>query len=253
MSRRERIFTRDGRSHFRRSYSLVEVRIGLVVVVVLAAVLGWVIWKGAHPEPGLFDAAPPQAGAADPAGKSSPLPEGLAPEGWSQGPVSSYDAENLYVKINGRADYYIAFGFEQLHFVTLTNDADPERAVDIELFDQGSAANALGVYEGERSPSAEPRMEGAGLWHLDRNALFLTSGRYYARAIAAEESEEIRELLLAVRERLASGLPGEELPWAYALFVGRLGLEPGAVSYQPENAFSFGFSRDLWSALLEDG
>jgi hypothetical protein len=252
MSRGDRIFTRDGRKHFRRSYSLVEVRIGLVVVLLLAAVLGWVVWKGAHPEPGLFDAAPPQAGEA-PAGAESPLPEGLAPAGWSRGPVSSYDAENLYVKIDGRADYYIAFGFERLWFATLTSDEEPERAVDIELFDQGSAANALGAYEGERSPSAEPRMEGSGLWHLDRNALFLTSGRFYARVIAAEESEEVRELLLGLRERLAAGLPSEPLPWAYALFAGKLGLAPADVSYQPENAFSFGFARDVWSATLEDG
>jgi hypothetical protein len=252
MGKEERIFVRDGRRHYRRTYSRAEPLWGLAVVVVLLAVLAWVLWKGAHPEPGLFE-APVIAGEQGGAAARGPLPEGLAPPGWLEGKVSHFDAGNLYVKIDGRADYYLSLGFERLHFVSLASETDPERVVDIELFDQGSAANALGAYEGERSPGTETEMGASGLYHLDRNALFMTRGRFYARAIGAEESEAVRSLLLHLRERLVEGLPAEPLPWAYALFVGEMGLKPGGVSYSAENAFSFGFARDVYAALLEDG
>jgi hypothetical protein len=51
---------------------------------------------------------------------------------------------------------------------------------------------------------------------------------------------------------LGRELPGEPLPWNFALFVGQLGIEPGRLAYTPENAFSFGFAREVHSALLPD-
>ena len=51
----------------------------------------------------------------------------------------------------------------------------------------------------------------------------------------------------------ANELPGEPLPWGYALFVGRMGKTPGSISYAPENAFSFGFARNVYSVEVGDG
>ena len=44
----DRLFARDGFKHFRRTYSLAEVRWGLGVGVVLLVITGWVWWKGKH-------------------------------------------------------------------------------------------------------------------------------------------------------------------------------------------------------------
>ena len=52
---------------------------------------------------------------------------------------------------------------------------------------------------------------------------------------------------------LEAALPGESLPWSFALFVGTLGIAPAKILYQPENAFSFGFAKVVHSATLEDG
>jgi len=300
----QRIFVEQGRRHFRRTYSAAEVRIGAVIVVALLVVLGWVIWKGAHPDPELFstglehladaperiqgeepnraapaESAPSRGASYDgggeedggphsategagsvasttapaPSGDRGGLPTGLAAPGWTEGPVSRFDETNLYVKIDGREDYYKSFGFRHLTFVSLTADDDDSRTVDIEMYDMGTAPNALGAYSGERSADVKPIVGATGMHHVDRNALFLTRGRLYVRAIGSEESPAVAgelDHLLGVLER---SLPGEPLPWAYALFTGELGLDPGKVSYTPENAFSFEFADSVYSATLADG
>lgn len=278
MTREDRVLVRDGRRHHRPRYSVTEFRIGMGALAVLAGILVWVAWRGAHPDPSLFfggqdltdagGAAPgiDVEGRAAPAGSGpgvarpesaapadrGPLPAGLAAEGWTEGRVSSFGTDNLYEKINGREGYYKSYGFERLWFVALERTDDPAVVVDVEAYDLGTANNALGAYAGERPQGGDPRVDSQGLMHFDRNALCVTRGRYYVRAIGSEESEAIQAQLSHLAAVLGEGLPGEPLPWNFALFVGQLGLPPGSVSYTPENAFSFGFAREVHSALLPD-
>jgi len=258
----DRIFVRDGRRSYRRRYSVSETRSGVVIVVLLLAVVLWVGWKGAHPDPSLFmletdlsqagilvEAGQPTSGAAG----RGPVPPGLALEGWYEGEMTRFDYDNLFVKINGREGFYKSFGFEMLYFLSIVVTDAPQTIVDIELYDLGSAANAVGAYSGERSPGVSPVVGENGMTHIDRNALFLTQGRYYLRAIGSDESPAVLAELEHIRGRFEQDLPREPLPWGYALFVGAMGLTPGAVSYATENAFSFGFASNVYSARLESG
>lgn len=253
----DQIFIKNGRRHYRRSFSPTETRSGIVILIVLASVLSWVIWMGAHPDPDLFmletDLSQTGAAAVGASGDRGPLPTQLAGADWSEGSVSQFDYDNLYVKINGREGYYKSLGFEMLYFVSIISAADAQTAVDIELYNLGNAANAVGAYSGERSEEAIPEVGESGLMHYDRNALYLTRGRFYLRAIGSEESPLVRAQLEHIKARFEAELPGEPLPWGYALFVGRLGMEVGTVSYATENAFSFGFATNVYSAELEGG
>ena len=272
----DRLFVRDGWRHYRRRYSLAEVRWGLACAGALLVIAGWVAWKGAHPtDPSLFadgagllasaptareitatpavpaptvSAAPtgaaPTAGTAD----RGPLPAALASAGWREEKIAQFDAENLYVKIDGRADYFKAFGFRRLWSVVLVSAQDPATTVDVEMYYLGRPDNALGAYGGERAPDTKPNIDERGLWHLARNALYMARGPYYLRVIGSDETPVITRELATLAEKLKAAIPGEPLPWAYGLFVGELGLDPGRVTYYPENAFSFSFARDVWAA-----
>src|SRR5690606_16831750 len=84
----------------------------------------------------------------------------------------------------------------------------------------------------------------------DRNAAFLARGRHYARLIGSDESPpvvaEVRRLLDVFRR----ALPGEALPWGFALFTDQLKIDAARVTYVKSNAFSFGFARDVFKAQL---
>jgi hypothetical protein len=222
------------------------------VLVVLGGIAAWVFWKGKHPDPALFSdgAALLKAGPAPaaPAADRGPLPQGLAAAGWREEKIAQFDPENLYVKINGRADWFKSFGFRRLHGVLLVNEKDPATTIDVEMYDLAQPANALGAYGGERAPDVKPQITDTGLFHIARNALYMARGPYYLRVIGSDESPVITAQLQALAATLGSAIPGQPLPWAYGLFVGGLGIDPGKITYAPENAFSFAFARDVWAA-----
>jgi hypothetical protein len=245
----DRLFVRDGWRHYRRTYSLAEVRWGLVVLGVLILIAAWVFWKGRHPDPTLFsDGTALLKSAAPPPADRGPLPKGLAGAGWREDRIAQFDAENLYVKIDGRADWFKSFGFRRLYGALLISEKDPATTIDIEMYDLGKAANALGAYGGERAPDVKPQITETGLFHIARNALYMARGPYYLRAIGSDESPAVTQMLQSLADGLNTGIKGEPLPWAYGFFVGGLGIDPGKISYFVENAFSFGFARDVWAA-----
>jgi hypothetical protein len=275
----DRIFIRDGLRHYRRTYSMTEVRIGVIIVALLVVIAVWVGWKGTRSDPALFSldpalldqgtdnpperTRPPGAragSASEPsareqgetgANERGPVPDGLAAPGWRERSVSSFDSDNLYVKIDGRADYYLAFGFQRMFFVALENAEDEALTVDVEMYDLGSMGNALGAYAGERQPDAQSRLSEAGMGHSSRNAVFLVRGRYYVRAIGADESESVIAALAHLESALDANLPAEPLPWGFAVFAGQMGVDPGKIQFVPANAYSFGFASNVFSAAID--
>jgi hypothetical protein len=271
------VFVRDGLRSYRRTYRRSEVYWGAGIVAGLAGVLGWVRYKGAHPDPSLNDMSaalsagptsvsiePPgaQRGAQNldgrPSAAPSPpaeagaergaLPQGLAAGEFREGKIGAYTPENLYVKIDGRAEFYESFGVQSLHAVML--EASSGASIEIELYDLGASRNALGTYNGERPPGAESALETGSTFRFDRNAAYLARGRYYVRFVGSDESREVVAEVKRLVALFKQALPGEELPWAFSLFVDQWKLEPTMVSYSRENAFSFGFASDVYKALL---
>jgi hypothetical protein len=266
----DRLFVRDGWRHYRRRYSVTEVRWGLACFAVLVGITGWVVWRGRHPDPNLLgDAAavleakpglalptptatPPAPASGVPpapvAGDRGPLPRTLAGTGWKEDKLAQFDEENLYVKINGRADYFRAFNFRRLFSVLLTSDKDSGTTVDVEIYDLGSGPNALGAYSGERPPDAKVEVSDAGLHHFDRNALYLARGPYYVRVIGSDETPVVTEKLRQLADVLIRDVPGEPLPWAYGLLIGQMNIGADKITYSAKNAFSLGFADDVWAA-----
>jgi hypothetical protein len=280
----DRLFVRDGWRHYRRRYSLTEVRWGWACLGAMALIAGWVAWRGRHPiDPNLFSdgaalleaakgvgptvavaapVAPPAASApgasaqpaapaaAAPAGRG-PLPAGLGGPDWTEDKVLTYDEDNLYEKIDGRADYFRAFHFKRLWSLLLTSRKDAAVTVDVEMYDVSTGPNALGAYSGERPPDAKVQVTDAGLHHFDRNALYLARGPYYIRVIGSDETPVVAEKLKQVAEKMLSDVGGEPLPWAYGLYIGQLGLGADKITYSAKNAFSLGFADDIWAVRPE--
>ena len=270
-AKEKRVLNPNPYRHYRRTYRVAEVRAGLGVLVVLGLVTWWVVWKGAHPDPTLFTSlmpgettttaaanggAPPASGAvpaaATGAAKPSALPHHLAYAGWSEGKPTFFDAANLYEKIDGRAEYFLSRGFKSLAFVTLTKDGAPATTVDVELYDLTSSDNAFSAFNGEKPADVKAKERSDTLWYTAPNALFLTRGPFYARAIGSDQSAEVKIELVQLTKALSTGLVSSERPFAQKLFEEALGAAPDKISYLAENAFSFGFASRVHTAQFPD-
>lgn len=233
-------------------------KIGALTGAVLIALGAWIAWRGPRADPELSMTA---ADLFEPASKSGAtsakdrgaLPPDLAPKGWVEKSVSTFDSNNLYEKIDGREGYYKGFGFVRLDFASIADASTPERYFDIELFDLGSASNALGAMNGEVPEGGHAEMNNGAMVFVGRNSILLARGKLYARLIGADESEPVRAALAATRDRLLATLPAaSDLPLGMQLFSAILGLPADRVAYEAENAFSLGFAKDVHLGRLPD-
>jgi uncharacterized protein DUF6599 len=257
--------------HYRKTYSLMEVRVGLCVLALLASIAAWISWRGSHPAAWVFGgvtpldvgtggtgtAAPSRVDlqAKGPGGAAlarGPMPAHLAPQGWHEGPVARFNADNLYEKIDGRADYFLSRGFRSLACVTLEREG-AGATVDLELYELSSAENALAALAGEKPPEVASSEASGTTWFAARNALCMARGSYYARILGSDESADVLAELAFVRRRLDASLRAGERASAGMLLQQALGVPADKVTYEGENAFSFGFARDVHVAALPDG
>ncbi len=89
-------------------------------------------------------------------------------------------------------------------------------------------------------------MRDQSLWYATRNGGFLARGRYYARLIGSDDDPLIHDKVRTLQTSLIGALPGATLPWVYQVFVGGLQVNPGAIVFEKENAFAFGFANEFY-------
>ena len=101
----DRLLVRDGFRHFRRTYSMREVQLGLLVFVCLIAIAAWIAWRGTKRPAELYGAVELSGGSGgeETSGATGILPSPLLDDSWTERERSEFDTENLYEKINGRA------------------------------------------------------------------------------------------------------------------------------------------------------
>ena len=73
--------------------------------------------------------------------------------GWKQvGEIQSFDPNTLYEYINGGADLYLAYDFQELKVAEYQNDK--KAAVTVEVYRHRTPTQAFGIYSQERFPGA---------------------------------------------------------------------------------------------------
>jgi hypothetical protein len=269
MPRTDRVFNRQARKVLRRKIGLAETVFGACFIVVLALSTFWVLAQKDNFDPADRDISyetlqvdstgevlyetplklwvePGRPGAAAaPALDTGIFPAAIVGEGWGlDGRVESFDPSNVYEKINGAAEQYLAFGFRSLHWATLT---DGTRSIAIELYDQGSFANVLGIFAAQGGSQREVQTEGDMFYYRTSVGAIGGYGPYYFKIAGDDASEAV---LAAAARILATmdDLPAQEssAPLAYHVMTRRLGLSLGDVAYERENVFQYDSLSDFW-------
>lgn len=107
-----------------------------------------------------------------------------------------FHPQNLYEKINGKADLYLSSGFQKLVAQRFRLKNDPNAWLEILAYEMDSGMNAFAVYSLQRRESARSS-EVARFAYLTPNALFFVHGRFYVEIIAAGTGEAFSKALTA--------------------------------------------------------
>jgi hypothetical protein len=147
----------------------------------------------------------------------SPFPD---ISGWKPtAEVETYSPTTLYEYIDGAADLYLAYDFEELKVADFKSEK--KGAVTLEIYRLHSPTDAFGIYSQERLPASNYISIGAQ-GYIDKNMLNFIAGPYYVKINSFDTGAEDQKILLAFAGKTAESLEkGEQkagLPRLLAAF-----------------------------------
>jgi hypothetical protein len=264
------------RKILRRRFSTAELVFGPAFLIVLMLVGVWIVLQKDNYDPGERDIAFAQlqedsvednlyrrpvelwiepgtmVAGGEPTVDLGILPRSLLADGWQlDGRLESYDAGNLYEKINGAAEQYLAYGFNELKYVTLAQGGD---FITLELYDQASFPNVLGLFSAQGGGTRKVEKEGDLFYFTTPAGAIGGYGNYYFKISASTDAGPAVEKAMSMVENLTS-LPinAGSVPLPYRLLTGPLNVAFEQIAYIRDNAFQYDFLNEFWFAPLDDG
>jgi len=263
-----RILTPHKRKVLRKRFTRAETLFGAVFLLAVAAATGWILAQRDNFDPADRDISfetlredsvdahlytPPLKRWVEPGSETAtaglpdvgPFPAGILADGWSlDGRVESFDASNLYEKIDGAADQYLSFGFVRLDYASVAKAGE---FVNMEVYDQGEFRNALGIFAAQRAPGRKVESDGevyyyttsAGLIGTYRNLYFKIAGSASSPAVLAKARQILAEV---------PGLPASPTaaPRPFLILTRKLGVPFDGLEYQKSDVFAYAFLSDVW-------
>lgn len=197
------------------------------------------------PDPDRTTADPPSVGmGAVQSGED--LLAGVAMPGWqAAAPLQHFSAANLYEKIDGRAEQYLAFDVQALFCQQFTGPGGA--SIEVFAYDMGDPLRAFGVYAAERAPEHAPAKLGRE-GYLASGSFLFWQDRWYLQVLASDQAEPVQQAALALARLLAARL-GDQGPdlWGLALLPEQDRI-PRSEEYLQRDALGLEFLTDSFVA-----
>ncbi|MFH0982267.1 MAG: DUF6599 family protein [Planctomycetota bacterium] len=199
----------------------------------------------------MLDAVRPQGGTAAQAvatrPPASPFPTIDLPDWEPPAEFREYTPLNLWEKIDGRAEIYLQFDMQRMHFGTYHHRADPRQFIDVYGYEMAAPEGAFGIYQAEGGGHVIKLDVGDEGYSAGGSVIF-RKGTHYVRVEANGEGATTEAAGLAIARAIAGRISGTaEKPWAEALLP-RDGRTSEALAYHGADAFSLDFLSDVFSA-----
>ncbi len=141
--------------------------------------------------------------------------------GWKQsGGIQTFTPKTLFEYIDGAADLYIIYDFQELKVAEYKNEK--KASVTVEVYEHKTPTHAFGIYSQERLPNANIIDAGAQ-GYIENNVLNFLTGPYYVKITGYNTGAENREVLFAFAKKVFENL-------------GRKGTLPSTLFSFPEEA-----------------
>ena len=124
--------------------------------------------------------------------------------GWKQSEeIQTFIPKTLYEYINGAADLYLMYDFEELKVAEYQNDK--KASVTVDAYRHKNPIFAFGIYSQERHPKANYINVGVQ-GYIENNVLNFLAGPYYVKISSYNTGAEDQEILLAFAKKVAENL-----------------------------------------------
>jgi hypothetical protein len=169
--------------------------------------------------------------------------------GWKQsGEIQTFIPKTLFEYINGDADLYIAYDFQELKVAEYLNEK--KASVIVDVYRHKTPTHAFGIYSQERLSNANFLDIGAQ-GYIEQNILNFLIGPYYVKINSFNTGTEDKEILLAFAKKVAENL-GEKgsLPSVLSSFPLE-GRKDNSEKFISKNFLGYAFLHSAFTADYE--
>src|ERR1035437_8722592 len=227
--------------------------VGFIILPCLVVIAVGVFLKQFSFNPAMLVATAFTPGTAQPAspspGESAPT---LPPEFAALSAPETFAPDDLFNKIDGKADLYLTAGFVQLRCQRFALKATNDVWMEWFVYDMGAQPQAFSVFSLQRRGEAQA-LDLTEFAYQTQNALFFVCGRYYVEAVTAMPTKPMMAAMLAMaRQFVAAKPPGAMRIPELELFPPE-NLEAGSQGLQVADAFGFDRFTNVFTAKYRVG
>lgn len=141
-------------------------------------------------------------------GIASMLPLSGLPAGWSVGKsgdrhIETFNAENLYEKIDGRAESFLQYGVKGMAYTFYHPAGDPSDELQLYVYEMESPLKALGKYGSEKPDEVKLIPVGDEGYTAAGSTLF-HAGKYYNQIVSTRDDPKFAAFALDLARRVAA-------------------------------------------------
>jgi hypothetical protein len=169
--------------------------------------------------------------------------------GWKQSvEIQTFTPKTLFEYINGAADLYIMYDFQELKVAEYKNEK--KASVIVDVYRHKTPTHAFGIYSQERLSNANFLDIGAQ-GYIEQNILNFLTGPYYVMINSYNTGAEDREILLTFAKKVAENL-GEKgsLPSILSSFPEE-GKKKNSEKFINKNFLGYSFLHSAFTADYE--
>ncbi|MFZ4441165.1 MAG: DUF6599 family protein [Syntrophales bacterium] len=169
--------------------------------------------------------------------------------GWKQSEEAQiFSRVNLYDYINGGADLYLKYDFQELTVAEYQNDR--KCSITIEVYRHKTPIHAFGIYSQERLNNAN-YMEVGAQGYSEKGVLNFLAGDCYVKMSSVDVGPEEREVLLAFARKVVENIGGKgSLPSILSAFP-REGEKKNSEKFISREFLGYSFFHSAFTADYE--
>jgi hypothetical protein len=174
----------------------------------------------------------------------------------SVGKAETYNNDNLYEKIDGKAPMYQEAGFVKLDTQRFAAKSNSEIGFELYTYDMNNAKNAFSVYSRQKRADATDLSDlGASAFgYVAGNAICISLGKNYIEMIGSAESNELVDGMKGIAKDLSAKFkPTDKDKITELGYFPTQGTVAGTWKLQIDNAFGFDGLTDTYSAQYKVG
>jgi hypothetical protein len=172
------------------------------------------------------------------------------------GKSETYNYDNLYEKIDGKAPMYQEAGFVKLDTQRFASKSNTELGFELCIYDMNNSKNAFSVYSRQKRPDATDLNDlgDSAYGYVSGNEICLSLGKNYIEMIGTAESNELVDGMKGISKDLCAKFkPTEKDKIAEIEYFPKEGTVYGSWKLQIDNAFGFDGLTNAYSALYKSG